>query len=456
MGNIEQPAPVVHVPTIPPREAMRAPEPKQKRKRQKHRPPPQLVKLIRLERAGGVTWAARWIDPVTGKGKQESLTALGFTDEADCRKWCEGRAQSLRNTMQAIAAGTAVVTQTTVADAVKQFHDAKGAELKTGTMLVYHEATGPFAAWAAANGLAHVEGLNLAKLSAFRDWLVALPAHVQAKKHGMGKGKSARVPSDRKRSPETINKKLRAMRTVAGFWRKRGLCPLLDSDAIADALEFSKVKRKAPEYLRVPEIRKLLESVARHDAELDDGKGHHHAPIGDFLVAALLSGCRFSELANLRWDCVDLDAQEIRLSEHDTKTGHARTVDLDVSPHLAALLAHRQLQAEGNRFVFGPMKRDVAEAARKRLVRDFGAPRFYWHLLRKTTGTFLTCAPSIYGAASAFMAAKRQGHSVAVSEKHYAGAEKGISPAADTLEKAMGVADLLPAPVAASKGRAAQ
>ena len=46
-------------------------------------------------------------------------------------------------------------------------------------------------------------------------------------------------------------------------------------------------------------------------------------------------------------------------------------------------------------------------------------------------------APSIYGAASIFLTARRGGHSVAVCEKHYAGAVKNISPDARSLEAAM-------------------
>lgn len=439
-----------------------APDAKPKPKRRtKARPAPQVVKVIRLQRAGGITWAARYQDPATGKTKQESLTRVyGITEEGAARLWAQNKADALRDLRKAISAGQAVTTQTTVADAVKLFNDTKRHELALGTLEVYAEALTPFTAWAAGEGLTHIESLTPAKLTAFRDWLVAQPAYGQLKKHGLGKGKAARVPSKRKPSPETINKKLRAMRTVAGFWRQRR-CPHLTTDAIRDSLKFVKVKRKAPAFLRAPEIRALLQAVARHDAELDDGKGHTHPPIGDFLQTALLSGMRFAELTALTWRAVDLDAREIRLSENDTKTGHARTVDLDVSPALHALLTHRRVAAGGNPWVFGttetdskgkpkhrPMRRDVAEAARKRLVKDYDAPAFYWHLLRKTAGTFLTCAPAIYGAASAFMAAKRQGHSVAISEKHYAGQVKGISPDARTLEAAMQVVDLLPAPAA--------
>jgi integrase len=444
------------------------PKPKRKYERKKRPLKPQRVKLIQRKRATGIAFLARYQHPVTGAWKQESLTREGYTDEAACRKWCEDKTAELIELARDHKAGRAPKTQTTIIAAVKQFREAKAAEVATGTLEVYAEATDPFTAWAAREGVRHVESLDGPTLFKFRNWIVAQPAHGYVTGHGM-KGKCIREPNTRKLSPQTINKKLRAMRTVCAFWRDVGYCPDLHTDTIRRVLKFVKVKKAAPEFLRAPEIRKLLEAVKRHDAQLDDGNGHKHPPIGDFLTAALLSGMRFGELATLKWSAVDFDAREIRLSEDDTKTGHARAVDLDVTPALLALLARRQLAADGCRFVFGtkttdergrvkhhPMSRDVAESARKRLTRDHKAPRYTWHLLRKTAGTFLTCAPSIYGAASAFLSAKRLGHSVAIAERHYTGAVKGIDPAARDLETAMGIVDLLPSPVTAQgeRGRA--
>ena len=60
-------------------------------------------------------------------------------------------------------------------------------------------------------------------------------------------------------------------------------------------------------------------------------------------------------------------------------------------------------------------------------------------MLRRSCGSYLTCAPAIYGAASAFMSARRLGHGVAVAEKNYLGSVKDISPEAKTLEQAMGI-----------------
>jgi integrase len=453
---------------------------------------------VKLKRRGGV-WIARWVDPdkpakpdAKGRVKHNSEQRLNgpklklTTDEAR-RDWAIKKSQALAKRRAALASGQATTACTAVIKAMEGFYTAQQNELKPSTLAVYREATTPFQEWADGIALACVEELTPAKLTAFRDWFLVRPAHAQAK--GKRTGRGARETGKRKRSPGQLNKCIRSTRTVLNHWRKRGLTPGLTSDAIRDHLEFVKAHKPAPVFLRAPEIRALVEACQRHDADTfnvtrDGNTGPRYAPITPFVLAALLSGMRFAELTHLRWKWVDLEAQEIRLPHDATKTGHARTIGLRESPALAALLARLKLQAGGSPFVFGsattdargkttyhPMRRDVAEAARRRLiakervlkgmgrnphkrkprVESFGAPTFTWHDLRRTCGTFLTCAPSIYGGASAFLSAKRLGHSVAVSEKHYAGSLNNIGLDVSTLEEAMGIADLLPKPVKAGQ-----
>lgn len=422
------------------------------------------VKLLHLQREKSSVWVARWNDPVTGDSKQQSLTALGFDNEVACRAWVADKAAQLNAQRAAIKAGVAVVTQTPVAAAVKQFYDAQRNELKPSTLRVYSEATRPLLAWAQTH-LPIIETVIGPNLTAFRDAFLARKKLAYARGEGIKPGTrvEATGKKQRKRSAGQLNKVIRCFRTLFNFWRLRGLTPNLTSDTIRDHLKFVKAPKPAPEFLRAGEIRKLLEACKRHDENLGhDATGREHPPIFDFVAGALLSGMRFGEIANLKWDYVDLDAGEIRLPHTDTKTGHARTIGLRESPALAALLARRKLASNGNPWVFGltakdskgrtrfgPMRRDVAEAARKRLRKWFASGKFKWHLLRSTCGTFLTCAPSIYGGASAFQSAKRLGHSVEVAEKHYAGQLTSIDAGATTLEAAMRIDDLLPAPKAA-------
>jgi integrase len=175
------------------------------------------------------------------------------------------------------------------------------------------------------------------------------------------------------------------------------------------------------------------------------GSTPRYKPVAQFVSAVLLTGARFAELLALDWSHVDLDALghdgarvgEIRLRGADVKTHHGRTIGLEVSPALRALLAAMKLANGGKGSVFG-LTRGAAVAAAKRLVADYGAPpQFGWRALRQTCATFLTNAPGIFGAASAYRSAKQLGHSVVVAEKHYVDVARGISRDARSLEAAM-------------------
>jgi len=138
---------------------------------------------------------------------------------------------------------------------------------------------------------------------------------------------------------------------------------------------------------------------------------------------------RINEALAVRWRHVSNN--KIQLPASITKTREARDVELAVSP--TALPA---THAEPNDYIVGLTDAEV-RAARKRLV-EFGAPDWSPHKLRRTCGTFLSCAPGIYGGASAYMSARRLGHSVAIAEKHYVG-QVTVPFDVTALEAAMGL-----------------
>ena len=110
----------------------------------------------------------------------------------------------------------------------------------------------------------------------------------------------------------------------------------------------------------------------------------------------------------------------------------------------AALLARRAKLRRQDRYVFGgtaAYTADMIEAARQRLINEYGAPAFDWQALRSTCATYLTNAPAIFGAATAYMSARQLGHPVAVAERHYLGVHGGIATSANTLEAAMQITD---------------
>jgi integrase len=402
-------------------------------------------------------WVARWNDPDTGREIQQTLDGdeLKLTTHEAREAWAKDKARSLAERKAAIAAGTAIVTRTPIKEAMKgYFEGAAGEGLKDSTLKTYHEGADPFAEWCGKHGVAITEDLTGPKLEAYRKWFVARKAFVPDTRENAGQG--AKVLGERRRSPSQINKCLRALRTILNQWRREGRLPNLDSDAIKDNLRFVKTTHDAPVFLRAPQIKSLLEAAKRHDkatfsyvrkGEDRQNRVSHYTPVFEFIAAALLTGCRFSELAGLQWDEVNLAVGEITLASDRTKTGHGRRIALDVTPALQALMGEMRLKKGTRKFVFGGPKgldRETADRERARLIESFDAPQFTWHDLRRTCGTFLACAPGIYAGAGAFHAAKRLGHSVVVSERHYAGAITDISRDALTLEEAMGIDTLLP------------
>jgi integrase len=279
--------------------------------------------------------------------------------------------------------------------------------------------------------------------------------------------------ADRRRSAVTINRELRSVGTVLDYLRKLGLLSKLDSDALRDSLGRLDVERDAVEYLRPPELQRLLRAALAHDAEtfritreehrglLPPGSTVRFEPVAPFVAFVLLTGMRLAEALDLKWSQVDLGAKgddgaavgEIKLTA-TTKTKRARVVGLEVSPALHRLLTTMHEQRKGKATVFG-LSRGAAKSTAERLRDAYEAPEsFGWQVLRHTTGTFLTCAPGIYGSASAYRSAKQLGHSVAVAEKHYLNVVRGIPATARTLEAAMGIEAEIERVIEAAKARA--
>jgi hypothetical protein len=83
----------------------------------------------------------------------------------------------------------------------------------------------------------------------------------------------------------------------------------------------------------------------------------------------------------------------------------------------------------------------TAKRSRYRMIEEFGSPPYTYQQLRVTCDCYLNNSPGIYGGGAAFMAAKRLGHSVAISEKFYASAIRGIKPELRTLEEVLGITE---------------
>lgn len=407
------------------------------------------------------SWRARFDDPDTGRTVKTTISEL-TTAEAR-RDWAIRKSKTLGKRRMDLEAGAPRSTGTGLSAALDRYFEDH-TRLRAGTLGIYRRASNKLAAWCAKVGIRSADDLTAPHVVAFRTSLVREPVNAPVK--GAKRGKRASSPQPRAAS--TVNADLRAIGTVLTYIRRLGLLPKLTADALTDSLRKLENDAERLDYRKPAEIKKLLAAALRHDAETFDETREEHAglrplgttprykPAAPFVAAAVLTGMRAGELIDLDWKAVDIEALdnegkpvgEIYISAA-SKTHRARTVGLEVSPALRKLLAALKLRTGGKGRVFGITKGD-AKAVEIRLRKHFGAPdKCNWQALRRTCGTFLTNAPSIYGAASAYRSAKQLGQSVAVAEKHYVGIARGISRDARTLEAAMQIEAELAAIIAA-------
>lgn len=423
-----------------------------KKKRRIKSPHPGVVVQEKKLPTGRTTWRARWRDPDTGKTVYQSLTKLGKTTIESRTAWAINKSKTLLGRVADIESGAPLKTETEFEDAVEDFYDRKSVEIAPRTVVTYREGTDRFVAWVNRTGLRLVEDLTLPMLERFRADLIRERRQTSA----VGGTKGQKRRQSRPRSPHTVIRNLAAVRIMLSDWRRLGMLPRLDSDAIADGLRRIKTTSMLPTIMKSPDLRQLLKAAIGHDRAMyaltreehdgnrKPGTTAKHQPIAPFILTSLLTGARLGAVENLKWKDVDLEEKEIRVL---WKTHQERRVDLSVSPSLLTLFSRMRLRAGEGRYVFGgkkPLPRTMTAAAKKRLTKTYGAPEEWtWQMLRRSCGSFLTCAPAIYGAASAFMSARRLGHGVQVAEKNYLGSVKDISPEAKTLEAAMGIEDLV-------------
>lgn len=195
----------------------------------------------------------------------------------------------------------------------------------------------------------------------FRDDHLRVAAKSQLK--GKGTRRGAKEAGTRKRSPHTINRVFRSLRTLLTHWRRHGLTPLLNSDSIRDSLAYVRAERPLPTYLVAAQVRELLSACTKHDCatykatRLEHAKGlaagstKRYVAITPFVLTALLSGARFEEIRTLKWSSVDEVQKVPLLGSEVTKTRMGRRVDLAVSPLLLEMF--KRMSKQTGTYVFG-------------------------------------------------------------------------------------------------------
>lgn len=414
------------------------------------------VTLLKPDPTHRTGWRARWKDPDTGRVVKVTLPTALRTLEAR-GDWAARKAKAIEQRKLELSEGAARATRTPLPDAIVDYFRAHE-RLGEKTLRDYRAVADKLLRWADAARIKTTDDLTRARLLGLREQLIAEPKQKAAK----GGKRGARIIAEgERRSPYSVNRELAGLRAILGYLGELDLLPRIKEGDLRRALRKLRVSVERIEFLQAPEIDALLRAAVAHDAATftETRKEHRGAseggrkgttnrydPILPFVMTLLLSGMRLGEALALEWRQVDLDAPdadgrpvgEIRLTGA-TKTKRARVVDLAVSPALRTMLL-RMRKDEGRVFA---LTHNAAAAAGERL-RTFGAPRhFTWQALRRTCGTFLTNAPGIFGAASAYRSARQLGHSVQVAERHYLGLVRGIPRDARTLEAAMQIDQVL-------------
>ncbi|MDB4989647.1 MAG: hypothetical protein JWN04_4825 [Myxococcaceae bacterium] len=414
------------------------------------------VVLIKPDSARRIGWRARFVDPDTGKTVKVSLD-VALTTVEQRAAWAVNKSRQNAQRRIDLEKGAVRATGTKLSDALKLYFKAHG-RLRAATTENYQRIADKFEAWAKSQRIDSCDKLT-------RSHLMDFAAHVSAecrRVHSAGSTRRTLIQTDEPRSAATVNSELTKLATILRVLIERDLFPKLTDADLRRALKKVATTSERSEFLSPAQCQALIKAVIAHDAETFKATRREHAgkrpagstprydPVAPLVAFILLTGCRFGEALSLTWPQVELDALdaegnkvgEIHLRGSDVKTRTARTIGLDVSPALRALLAGLREQS-GTGKVF-KLTRPQAEAAAKRLRADYGAPEYFtWQTLRRTCGTYLTNAPGIFGAASAYRSARQLGHSVTVAEKHYLGLARGISRDARSVEAAMQVGELV-------------
>lgn len=411
------------------------------------------------------TWRARYVDPDTRKTVYESLTKHGLTSKEARRTWAIRKSKLLASRRTAIELGARRLTKTPLGDAVAAYLRRCEREHRKATVDGYRISLDLLTEWTAREKFVHVEEIDDAALVRLRDRIV-----------------EQRRPDGKPLAASSVNHHLRQIGTAFHAFRRRGLTPLLRRDEIADSLRGVAQPRPEPSPLSPKECADLLRACLRHDVATFKLTRREHAqhpsadvvngtrrydPIGPLVLFYLLTGARSNEALALPWSAVDLDARDafgnaggvVRLSPLITKTKIGRDIDLSVCPAVRSLLAAMRLRSGGAGYVFGgrkPLNKARSRADIRRLVRAFGAPAFSPQTLRQTAAAFYVNAPGVFGGASLYRSCAQLGHAPDVATRFYLDVVRGVSPAAKTIEQAMGVEALAAGIVSLVRGATAE
>jgi integrase len=258
-------------------------------------------------------WRVRWRDPETRKLKVRSLTD-GEAKTAETREACAvALHKALARRRDEIRGGASPHTAADVLieDAIREYFEAWGSRRRERTRENYRHASNLLQRWCGEQGIKRVRQLDKRTLARFAASRVAL-------KQRNGKPRAA----------STINFELRCVAAVLQRLRDADALRLGRED-VASALKRLDEEREKREFLRPAALRTIIEACIAFDV----AENERALPLVLFL---LLTGLRVSEALQIEWSDVHDGAIHVPASKAMTKI--ARTIDLEISPLLTALL----------------------------------------------------------------------------------------------------------------------
>jgi integrase len=249
-----------------------------------------------------------------------------------------------------------------------------------------------------------VERLTSEQINRWRNEIAASGKQVRTKQRA---AKPARRPPPvgddaRRKRRATANRLLTMLKAALNRAYNAGRVP---SDAAWRKVKpFKQANAPVVRYLNSDETRRLVNACAEDFRPL--------------VQAALLTGCRYSELVNLT--CADFNSDSDTLTLRQTKGGRARHVVLTeegrqlFSQWTAGRTAHERifLRADGKPWGASHQQRPLAEAAQRAQLSP--APTF--HILRHTHASML----AMRGVPLGVIAAQLGHQDTRMTERHYA------------------------------------
>jgi integrase len=391
-----------------------------------------------LSPAGPHWHRLQYIDPDTGQRKRKAVPRNLTTKKAR-EQFRADFEKELSNRRIDLERGATPKKGAALADAVERYYP----QAKLADETTYRLATSNLVEWYERAGVTSCDDIDAESLWRWREHVVT-----RKKKNG------------RPYAFATVNTDLRKVKTALFYLSDAKLLPAITEREIKKACAPLKTtgkkksrgaaaKPRPKQYLTPAELSDLFAALERHDADTygeTDRKGtpgrvRRMEPLAPFFAVAVLTGLRREELLGLTWDRVHLDGDGyLEIDEEIAKLHTDRRVALGVSPMAKRILRARKLQ--GGRGLVWPFTDDEINQALKRIRRQYDAPaHFTLKALRRTTATYLTSAPGIYGGATVFHSAEQMGHSIETARGFYLHRVHGIDPDAKTIEAALEITD---------------